>query len=349
MKNSHRRRSAFRAIAFASSLVLPLLLGTTSAHAADAAQQQAQPWPTKTIRIVVPFPPGGSVDNTARQLAPKLQAALGQTVIIDNRSGAGGTVGATEVARAAPDGHTLLMVFDSFSTYPLVYPKLSFDVETDLAPVSRIVSNPMVVVVHPSVPAKTIGEFVALLKSQPDRYNFASVGPGSSNHLTGELFKAVSGTSITHVPYRGGGPAQQDLLGGQVEIMFLSASLALPHVKAAKLRPLAQTAAARSPEFPDTPTLAESGYKGFDVDSWNGMIGAGRHAARGDRPAAVGDQEDRQRACVRRAAGRAGPDAGREYARGIRRAHPGRSAEVDPARARTRAEPGVNHTRLGRV
>ena len=241
-----------------------------AAPAAQAADVQA--WPSKTIRIVVPFPPGGSVDNTARQLAPKLQAALGQTVIIDNRSGAGGTVGAAEVARAVPDGHTLLMVFDSFATYPLVYPKLSFDVEKDLIPVTRIVSNPMVVVVHPSVPAKTIGEFVTLLKDQPDRYNFASVGPGSSNHLTGELFKAVSGTSITHVPYRGGGPAQQDLLGGQVEVMFLSASLALPHVKAAKLRPLAQTAAVRSPEFPDTPTLAESGFAGFDVDSWNGLM-----------------------------------------------------------------------------
>ncbi len=237
-------------------------------QAADAAAA----WPSKTIRIVVPFPPGGSVDNTARQLAPKLQAALGQTVIIDNRGGAGGSVGAAEVARAAPDGYTLLMVFDSYATYPLVYPKLGFDVEKDLVPITRIVSNPMVVVVHPSVPAHTIGEFVTLLKAQPDRYNFASVGPGSSNHLTGELFKAVSGTSITHVPYRGGGPAQQDLLGGQVEVMFLSASLALPHVKGGKLRPLAQTAAARSPEFPDTPTLAESGYPGFDVDSWNGLM-----------------------------------------------------------------------------
>ncbi len=246
---------------------LSLLFAAPAARAADAPA-----WPNKRIRIVVPFPPGGSVDNTARQLAPKLQAALGQAVVIDNRGGAGGSVGSAEVARAAPDGYTLLMVFDSFATYPLVYPKLSFDVEKDLVPITRIVSNPMVAVVHPSVPAQTIGEFVSLLKAQPDRYNFASVGPGSSNHLTGELFKAVSGTSITHVPYRGGGPAQQDLLGGQVEVMFLSGSLALPHVKGGKLHPLAQTAATRSPQFPDTPTLAESGFAGFDVDSWNGLM-----------------------------------------------------------------------------
>jgi len=237
-----------------------------------AAPIQAQTWPSKPVRLVVAFPPGGIVDNVARQIQPRLQAALGQPVIIDNRGGAGGTVGSMEVARATPDGHTLLMVFDSYATYPLVYPKLGFDVARDLQPVTQIASNPLVLVVNPKVPANDFKTFAALLKSQPGRYNYASVGPGSSNHLTAELFKAVSGTFITHIPYRGGGPAQQDLLGGQVEMMFLSAVLAQPNVKAGRLRALAQTGARRVSAYPDTPTVAESGYPGFEVNSWVGLL-----------------------------------------------------------------------------
>ncbi|HYN63096.1 MAG TPA: tripartite tricarboxylate transporter substrate binding protein [Candidatus Limnocylindrales bacterium] len=224
------------------------------------------------MRVVVAFPPGGIVDNVARQIQPRLSAALSQPVIIDNRSGAGGTVGAAEVAKAAPDGHTLLMVFDSYATYPLVYPKLNFDIAKDLQPVTQIASNPLILVVNPKVEAKDFKGFVSLIRSQPGRYNYASVGPGSSNHLTAELFKAVSGTFITHIPYRGGGPAQQDLLGGQVEMMFLSAVLAQPHVKAGKLRALAQTGAQRVSAYADTPTVAESGYRGFEVNSWVGML-----------------------------------------------------------------------------
>jgi tripartite-type tricarboxylate transporter receptor subunit TctC len=233
----------------------------------------AQPaWPSKPVRVVVAFPPGGIVDNVARQLQPRLQAVLGQPVIIDNRSGAGGTVGSAEVAKAAPDGHTLLMVFDSFATYPLVYPKLSFDIAKDLQPVTQIASNPLVLVVNPKVPANDLKSFVGVLKAHPASYNYASVGPGSSNHLTAELFKAQTGTFVTHIPYRGGGPAQQDLLGGQVEMMFLSAVLAQPHVKAGKLRALAQTGAQRVPAYADTPTVAESGYRGFEVNSWVGLL-----------------------------------------------------------------------------
>ncbi|MBT2301762.1 tripartite tricarboxylate transporter substrate binding protein [Variovorax paradoxus] len=233
----------------------------------------AQPaWPSKPVRVVVAFPPGGIVDTVARQLQPRLQAALGQPVLIDNRGGAGGTVGSAEVARAAPDGHTLLMVFDSYATYPLVYPKLTFDIAKDLQPVTQIASNPLVLVVNPKVPAADFKSFVNLLKSQPGQYNYASVGPGSSNHLTAELFKAQTGTFVTHIPYRGGGPAQQDLLGGQVEMMFLSAVLAQPHVKAGKLRALAQTGARRVPAYAETPTVAEGGYRGFEVNSWVGLL-----------------------------------------------------------------------------
>lgn len=232
----------------------------------------AAEWPSKTVRIVVPFPPGGFVDTVARQIQPKLQSVLGQTVIIDNRSGAGGTVGAQEVVRAAPDGHTLLMVFDSYATYPLVYPKLAFDVSKDLAPVTQMVSNPLILVVNPKVAVNNVPEFVKLLKSKPGQLNYASVGPGSSNHLTAELFKSFTDTYITHIPYRGGGPAQQDLMGGQVEMMFLSAMLAQPHVKAGKLKAIAQTGAQRVAAYADVPTVSESGFKGFDVNSWVGML-----------------------------------------------------------------------------
>lgn len=237
-----------------------------------AAQAQAPAWPTKPVRLVVGFPPGGIVDTVARQLQPRLQAALGQTVIVDNRSGAGGTLAGAEVARATPDGHTLLMVFDSYATYPLVYPKLSFDIAKDLQPVTQVASNPLVLVVNPKVEAKDFVRFVGLLKAQPGRLNYASVGPGSSNHLTAEYFKAVSGTFVTHIPYRGGGPAQQDLLGGQVEMMFLSAVLAQPHVNAGRLRALAQTGAQRVAAYADVPTVAESGYPGFEVNSWVGLL-----------------------------------------------------------------------------
>jgi len=239
---------------------------------AAASPAAAQAWPAKPVRVVIGFPPGGIVDTVARQLQPRLQAALGQPVIVDNRGGAGGTLAAAEVAKAAPDGHTLLMVFDSYATYPLVYPKLSFDIARDLQPVTQIVSNPLVLLVNPKVDARDLRSFVSLLKSQPGRLNYASVGPGSSNHLTAEYFKAVSGTFVTHIPYRGGGPAQQDLLGGQVEMMFLSAVLAQPHVKSGRLRALAQTGLQRAVAYPDTPTVAESGYPGFEVNSWVGLL-----------------------------------------------------------------------------
>lgn len=241
-----------------------LSLAGVSAH--------AQAWPAKPIRIVVPFPPGGIVDTVARQLQPGLQQALGQTVIIDNKAGAGGSVGSAEVSRAPADGHTLLMVFDSYVTYPLVYPQVGEGILKKLAPVTQIVSNPLVLVVSPRVTAPDLKALVAQLRSQPDKFNYATTGAGSSNHLTAEYFKSVSSTQINHVPYRGGGPAQQDLLGGQVDMMFLSAVLAQPHVKAGKLRALAQTGAQRSPAYADVPTVAESGYPGFEVESWVGML-----------------------------------------------------------------------------
>lgn len=240
---------------------------------ACATVSQADPaWPAKPLRVVVPFPPGGIVDTVARQLQPRLQTALGQPVLIDNRGGAGGTVGVGEVVRSAPDGYTVAMVFDAYATYPLVYPKLGYDTTKDLVPITQIARNPLVLVVNPAVPAADLKQLVALAKAKPGRLNYASVGAGSSNHLTAELFKSVSGSFITHIPYRGGGPAQQDLLGGQVDMMFLSAVLAQPHVRAGRLRALAQTGATRVQAYADVPTAIEGGYPGFEVNSWVGML-----------------------------------------------------------------------------
>ncbi|PAT35804.1 tripartite tricarboxylate transporter substrate binding protein [Vandammella animalimorsus] len=249
-----------------------LLAATALALAANTALAAPPAWPQKTVRIVVPFPPGGTVDGVARLLQPRLQAALGQTVLIDNRAGAGGTVGVREVARSAPDGYTVGMVFDAFTTYPLVYPNLGFDSRKDLVPVTQMASNPLVLVVNPSVPANNLQELIALAKAKPGTLNYASVGAGSSNHLTAEWFKSVAGIDVAHIPYKGGGPAQQDLLGGQVQMMFLSAVLAQPHVRAGKLRALAQTGAKRVDAYRDVPTVAESGYPDFHVESWVGML-----------------------------------------------------------------------------
>lgn len=248
------------------------LAGSVLAPTYHYAHAETPEWPSKPVRILVAFPAGGIVDNVVRQLQPRLQAALGQPVVVENRGGAGGTVASAEVARAAPDGYTILAVFDSYATYPLVYPKLSFDINKDLQPITQVASNPLVLVTHPEVPAKDFKSFVALLKAQPGKLNYASVGSGSSNHLTAELFKAVTGTFITHIPYRGGGPAQQDLLGGQVQMMFLSAVLAQPHVKSNRLRALAQTGAKRVAAYSDVPTVAESGFPSFVVNSWVGLL-----------------------------------------------------------------------------
>ena len=245
-------------------------LGVLAALAASASMAQA--WPDKPVHLIVAFPPGGIVDTVARQLQPKLQTALGQSVIVENRAGAGGTVGSYEVARAAPDGYKLLMVFDSYATYPLVYPKLAFNPAKDLAPVTQIARNPLILVVNPQVKANSVKELLALSKANPQALSYASVGAGSSNHLTAEYFKSVSGLQAMHVPYKGGGPAMQDLMGGQVQTMFLSAVLAQPYVQSNKLRAIAQTGAQRVDAFKSVPTVAESGYPGFSVNSWVGLL-----------------------------------------------------------------------------
>jgi tripartite-type tricarboxylate transporter receptor subunit TctC len=234
-----------------------------------AAGAHAQTYPSKAIRMVVPFPPGGTTDILARTIGQRMTEDWGQPVVIDNRPGAGGNIGTDLAAKAAPDGYTLLM--GTISTHAInasLYKKLPFDPVRDFSPVSRVGTLPNILVVHPSVPVKSVKELIELAKSKPGDLNFASSGVGTSLHLSGELFNSMAGVKLVHIPYKGSSPALADLLGGQVKIMFDNVPSALPHVKAGKLKPLAVTSAKRTAVLPDVPTVSESGLPGFEVTSW---------------------------------------------------------------------------------
>jgi len=228
----------------------------------------AQAWPSKPVRLVSPFPAGGGTDAFARPLAAQLSQQLGQQFIIDNRGGAGGTIGADHVAKSPPDGYTFLVGAVHHTIAVSVYAKLPYDLEKDLVPVTMVASVPSVVVVHPKVQANSIKELVAFAKANPGKLNFASAGNGTSHHLAGELFKVLTGTQINHVPYKGAGPAMQDLLGGQVDLMFDGMGTSAPQIRSQKLRPLAVTTAGRSPAFPDIPTMSEAGIPNYEVTTW---------------------------------------------------------------------------------
>ena len=230
----------------------------------------AQAYPHQPIQVVVPFPAGGIVDNVTRKLGTQLTASLGQPIIIDNKAGAGGSIGAAQVARAKPDGYTLLSAFDTHAVNPLLY-KLPFDSDKDLKPVALVATSPLVLLVHPSVPVKNVQELVALAKAKPGSLNYASTGAGSSNHLTAELFKSISGASMMHVPYKGGAPAITDIVGGQVQVMFVSVTSVLAYIRSGKLRPLAVTSKERIAALPDVPPIGDT-YKGFEVYSWVGLL-----------------------------------------------------------------------------
>ncbi|KRR10044.1 hypothetical protein CQ12_06270 [Bradyrhizobium jicamae] len=249
-------------------LVLGLVLATQLNSPAVAAS-----YPDKSVRIVVPFPAGGSNDVIARLLGAKLGELWGQTVIVENRSGAGGNIGAEAVARSAPDGATILLTAPGpLAINQALYAKLSFDPEKDFVPVALIASVPIVLAVHPDVKAKTVGELVALAKASPGRLNFGSSGNGSTNHLAGELFKARAGINIVHVPYRGAAPAMNDLIAGQIPMMFDNMPAIRPQVLGGTIRALAVAGAARSPLFPDVPTMVEAGVADFEASSWFGMV-----------------------------------------------------------------------------
>ena len=245
-----------------------------------AAAAGAQDYPARPIRVVVPFPPGGGTDLMARTVVQKLGESLGATVVVDNRGGAGGTIGTDLVAKAPPDGYTLVVVSGSHAINPSLYPKLPYDSVRDFAPVTMLTSGPGLLVVHPSVPARTVKEFIALARSRPGQLHYASAGIGTPPHLAGELFKTMTGADIVHVPYKGNGPAYTDLIGGHVSVMFPTIPTAIPHVRTGKLRALGVTTRSRTAIAPELPTLSESGVPGYDVSSWYGLLApAGTPAA----------------------------------------------------------------------
>ena len=237
-------------------------------------QAFAQPYPSKPVRVVVPFPPGGAVDFYARVVQAPLSEALGQTVVIDNRVGASGMVGADHVAKSAPDGYTLLLGnIASLAINVGIYAKMPYDPAKDFTPIMHTIDVNYVLVVHPSVPAKSVGELIAYAKANPGKLAYGSAGSGSLPHLATELFKARTETSIVHVPYKGGGPMVTDLLGGTVQVVIGDQANLMPHVKSGKLRALAVASPRRSANYPDLPTIAEAGVPGFQAVAWNGLVG----------------------------------------------------------------------------
>ncbi len=240
---------------------------------AFSLQTFAQNYPVKPVRLIVPFAAGGNVDITARQIAPGLSELLGQNFIVDNRVGAGGVIGAEAVAKAAPDGYTLMMGSNStVSVAPSLYPKLAYHPVRDFAPVSLVATTPFVLVVHPSVPVKSVKDLIALAKTKSGRLAMASGGTGSSNHLVGELFQSLTGAKFTHVPYKGAGPAGVDLMAGQVDLLFDQLSSSVGPLKSGRIRALAVTSAARAAVFPDIPTMKEAGVADFEVTNITGVL-----------------------------------------------------------------------------
>ena len=255
-------------ISFCLRVVLASLAGSGL-----VTQLWAQNYPTRPIRLIVPFSPGGAADVPGRILTPKLSESLAQQVVVENRPGAGSTIGADKVAKASPDGYTLLMTSNTHFVSAALYKKLPYDALTDFAPVTQVTSATNIVLVHPSLPVKTVKELIALAKAKPDQIDYASSGNGSTQHLTGALFTKMAGIEMRHIPYSGSGPATIDLISGRVTVGFPGIAGMLPHIKAGKLRALAVTSAKRSPELPNLPTVAEAGVKGYDVTAWFGVAG----------------------------------------------------------------------------
>ena len=233
----------------------------------------AQSYPTKPVRVVVPFPPGGAPDLVARALAPKLNEELAQAVVVDNRGGAAGIIGMEIGAKAPPDGHTLVLgSAGPVAINPGLYRKLSYDVARDFAPISKVTALPFLLVVHPSLPVKSVKDLLALANAKPGQLNYGSPGNGTTTHLATELLKSVTGMKITHIPYKGVAAAATDLMGGQVQILSGDLNTMLPHVKSGRMRGIAVTSARRSALLPDTPTVAESGVPGFEATGWTGVL-----------------------------------------------------------------------------
>ena len=248
----------------------------TSVALVSAVQAPAQTYPNKPLRMVVGFPPGGGNDLMARIISPRLSELLSQSVVIDNRPGAGGNVAAEFVSRASADGYTILVMSSSHPIQKLLKPELSYDPIADFTPLARLAQYSYILVIHPGVKARSVKELVALAKAEPRKLNFVSSGNGSGSHLVGELFKIATSTDMVHVPYKGGAQAITDLLGGRVEVMFSPIPAVMGHVKAGRLLVLASTGSKRSQALPDVPTISEAGFPAFSASSWYGIVGPAR-------------------------------------------------------------------------
>jgi tripartite-type tricarboxylate transporter receptor subunit TctC len=250
--------------------LLPLLFLVASYGTVALAQS---PYPDKPVKIIVPFPPGGATDVVGRALAVRLSQLWKQQVLVENKPGAGGNIGADLVAKAPADGYTLLLASPAEITInPYLYPQMPFDPSRDFIPVARVASSPLVLVVNSKSTVKNMAELLQMIKTQGSKVNYASSGSGGPQHLAGELFQLMAGVSMTHIPYKGGAPAITDLLGGQVDLFFAGIPPALPHIIAGKLRPLAVTTLKRSPLLPQVPTVSESGFPGFNIENWQGIF-----------------------------------------------------------------------------
>jgi tripartite-type tricarboxylate transporter receptor subunit TctC len=238
-----------------------------------APDANAQPYPARPIRLIVPFSPGGAADVPGRILTQRMTEVLGQQVLVDNRPGAGSAIGAEAAARAVPDGYTLFMISNTHFVTAALHKKLTYDPLNDYTPISQVTSASNVLVVHPSLPVKSVKDLIALAKAKPGQIDYASSGQGSTQHLTGALFCSMAGIQMTHIPYRGSGPVTADLLGGQVMVAFPGIAGMLPHIKSGKLRPLGVSGSKRSAELPDVPTIAEAGVKGYEMVAWFGFSG----------------------------------------------------------------------------
>ena len=259
-----RRHALCRTLGISALAVLAL---------ANPWAANAQPnYPDKPIRFVVPYPPGGGTDVIARIVQVRLQAALGQNVLIENKGGAGGSLGTDVVAKAAPDGYTVLFTLSSHTINPAIFPKLPFDTQKDFEPIGLVASLPQILVANIALPVRNVADMTAQAKAAPTKFSFASVGNGSPGHLAGELQVIRTGAPMQHIPYRGGGPAVTDVMGGQVPLLWVSIPAAAQFVKAGKLKALAVSTTKRSSTFPDVPTMQEAGVPDFEVDSWYGML-----------------------------------------------------------------------------
>ena len=256
-----QKKAILAALAAALSLAAPL-----------ATQAQAQAWPSQPIRLIVPFPPGGTTDQIARHVQPHLQQALGVQVLVENRPGASGAIGTAAVAKAPPDGYTFAVVFDTHAVNPSLIPNMQFDTLNDLAPVMLVGKSPMVFVTHPSTPYKSFGDVLAAARAKPDSVGYGTIGSGSLAHLFVSMAGKQNGFTMTHVPYKGGGPLITDSVAGHVPVSIATVALFMPHIQSGKVRPLAVTSPRRFPSLPDVPAVSEVGLPGMDAEAWWGVF-----------------------------------------------------------------------------